>query len=125
MRFADDGTLRLSPSDPGNHLACSHLTQLELRVQRGELERPFLEDPYGEVIRDKGNAHERAYLDRLVAEGKTVARMPVYEDEGFDSAEARRLTEEAIRAAARRYPSGLRHGWHLARVADLLEKGGG
>ncbi len=97
MRLAADGTLRLSPSDLGNHLACPHLTQLELRVQRGELVRPFLEDPYGQVIRDKGNAHEDAYHDRLVAEGKTVARMPVYEDVGFDSAEARRLTEEAIR----------------------------
>jgi len=98
MRLASDGRLRLSPTDLGNHLACPHLTQLELRVQRGELERPFLEDPYGKVIREKGNAHERAYLDRLLAEGKSIVRMPVYEDEGFDSAEARRLTEEAIRA---------------------------
>ena len=97
MRLVD-GRLRLSPSDLGNHLACSHLTQLELRVVRGALERPFLEDPYGDVIRRKGNEHERAYLVRLGAAGKRIARMPVYEDAGFDAAEARRLSEEAVRA---------------------------
>jgi uncharacterized protein len=99
MRLVSDGTLRLSPSDLGNHLACPHLTQLELRVQRGELKRPVLDDPYGMLIRDKGNLHERAYLDRLEAEGRTVARMPQYEDErDFDPAEAQQRTEEAIRA---------------------------
>ena len=73
MRLADDGTLRLSPSDLANHLACPHLTQLELRVVRGE-------------------------LARLEAEGRRVARMLTYEDEGFDAEEARRATEDAIRA---------------------------
>ena len=100
MRLSSDGTLRLSPSDLANHLACEHLTQLELRVMRGEIERPFLEDPYGGVIRRKGTEHERAYLARLEAEGRRIARMPVYEDEGFDSAEARRLTAESIRVQA-------------------------
>ena len=32
MRVAIDGTLRLSPTDLANHLACPHLTNLELRV---------------------------------------------------------------------------------------------
>src|SRR3990170_3060584 len=41
MRLADDGTLLLSPSDLSGHLACPHLTTLNLRVQRGELERPL------------------------------------------------------------------------------------
>ena len=64
MRLVD-GTLRLSPTDLGNHLACAHLTQLELRVQRGELERPHVDDAYGRIIMDKGNEHEAAYLARL------------------------------------------------------------
>src|ERR687896_96908 len=66
MRLAPDGTLRLSPSDLANHLACAHLTQLELRVQRGELVRPLVVDPYGQIIMRKGNEHEAAYLARLV-----------------------------------------------------------
>src|SRR5262245_45333654 len=98
MRLGSDSTLRLSPTDLANHLACPHLTQLELRVVRGEFERPFLEDPYGEVVRRRGNWPDRAYLARLEAAGKRIARMPVYEDGSFDSDEARQLTEEAIRA---------------------------
>ncbi|MGH3077644.1 MAG: TM0106 family RecB-like putative nuclease [Gaiellaceae bacterium] len=98
MRLDSDGRLRLSPTDLGNHLACAHLTQLELRVQRGELARPHFDDPYGRIIMDKGNEHERAYLAGLEADGTRVARMLTYEDEGFDAEEARRDTEDAIRA---------------------------
>ncbi len=98
MRLDDDGTLRLSPTDLGNHLACAHLTQLELRVQRGELARPHVKDAYGAIIMAKGNEHEKAYLERLEASGVRVARMLTYDDEGFDAEQARRDTEDAIRA---------------------------
>jgi predicted RecB family nuclease len=98
MRLADDGTLLLSPSDLSAHLACPHLTNLELRVARGELERPRVDDTHGELLRRKGDEHEAAYLARLVAEGRSIVRIPTYDDAGFDADEARRLTEEAIRA---------------------------
>jgi len=42
MGLAADGTLLLSPSDLSAHLACPHLSQLELQVQRGELERAYV-----------------------------------------------------------------------------------
>ena len=123
MRLSSDQSLRLSPTDLANHLACPHLTQLELRVLRGELERPFLEDPYGAVIRRKGNEHEAAYLARLEEAGKRVARMPTYDDEGFDSTEARRLTEETIRIGEAEviYQAYLTDGtWR--GFADFLER---
>jgi predicted RecB family nuclease len=99
MRLATDGTLRLSPTDLANHLACQHLTQLALRVVRGDLERPQVVDPYGRIIMAKGNEHEAAHLARLEASGLAVARMLTYDDEGFDEEQARRETEDAIRAA--------------------------
>jgi predicted RecB family nuclease len=98
MRLADDSTLRLSPTDLANHLACAHLTQLGLRVMRGELERPVVVDPYGQIILRKGNEHEAAYLARIEGEGRRVARMLTYDDAGFVDEDARRATEEAIRA---------------------------
>src|SRR5919108_1438665 len=98
MRLASDGTLRLSPTDLANHLACPHLTQLELRVLRGELEKPHLQDPYGQILLKKGNEHEAAYLARIEGNGHTVVRMLTFDDEGFDEEEARRATEDAIRA---------------------------
>jgi predicted RecB family nuclease len=98
MRLGSDGTLRLSPTDLANHLACAHLTQLELRVLRGEFERPMIVDPYGQIILRKGNEHEAAYLARVGRDGRRVARMLTYDDEGFVEEDARRATEEAIRA---------------------------
>jgi uncharacterized protein len=98
MHLAEDGTLLFSPSDLSAHLACPHLTNLNLQVQRGELERPHVDDTHGDLIRRKGDEHEAAYLARLEAEGRSIVRIPTYDEEGFDAAEARRLTEEAIRA---------------------------
>jgi predicted RecB family nuclease len=98
MRFADDGALRLSPTDLANHLACPHLTQLALRVVRGELARPHVDDPYGRIIMAKGNEHEAAHLARLEASGLAVARMLTLDDDGFAEEQARRATEDAIRA---------------------------
>ena len=97
MRLADDGTIGLSPSDLSAHLACPHLTTLSVRVVRGELERPHLDSPHRDLIFRKGEEHEAAYLARLEAEGRSVVRIPTYDDETFDPDEARRLTEEAIR----------------------------
>src|SRR5262245_9521133 len=99
MRLADDGTITLSPSDLSAHLACPHLTNLSLRVARGGLEQPHLDSPHRDLIFRKGDEHEAAYLARLVAEGRSIVRIPTYDDEDFDPALARRLTEEAIRSA--------------------------
>jgi len=100
MRLSPDGSLRLSPSDLSSHLACAHLTTLSLRAARGEIVKPKLDSPHRDLIFAKGNAHEAAYLARLEAEGRSIAHIPTYDDEGFDAAEAQRLTEEAIREGA-------------------------
>ena len=123
MRLADDGTLLLSPSDLSGHLACPHLTTMNLKVQRKEIERPRVDDTHGDLLRSKGDEHEAAYLARLIGEGKTIVRIPTYDDEGFDPDEARRLTEEAIRAGEADviYQPYLSDGtWR--GFADFLEK---
>ena len=60
MRLAADGSLRLSPSDLANYLACPQLTQLEVAAERGELERPQRENPHADLIRRKGGEREAA-----------------------------------------------------------------
>ncbi|MBW3549068.1 MAG: TM0106 family RecB-like putative nuclease, partial [Actinobacteria bacterium] len=70
-----DGSLVLSPSDLVDFLACGHLTRLERRVAAGELVRPEPDDPQGEVLRRRGDEHERAELARLVAEGRSVVHV--------------------------------------------------
>ncbi len=95
MQFRD-GHLTLSPSDLSGHLACAHLTTLQLAVVRGELEKPYISDPHRDLLFRKGSEHEAAYLERLEAAGKSVVRIPTYDDVEFDARESRRLTEEAV-----------------------------
>lgn len=98
MRISPDDTLQVSPSDLSAHLACPHLTTLSLAAERGEIARPHPDSPHRDLIFAKGNEHEAAYLGRLEAEGRSIARIPTYGDEEFDAGEAKRLTEEAIRS---------------------------
>jgi predicted RecB family nuclease len=57
--------VRLSATDLSNHLACHHLTTLDLKVARGERKRPEWVDPNTAVIRERGLRHETAYLQHL------------------------------------------------------------
>src|SRR5437763_3544680 len=69
---AIDGRVVLSPSDLSAHLACPHLTRLELAAARGEIGRPAREDPELDVLVRRGEEHERRHLDLLRAEGRVV-----------------------------------------------------
>ena len=61
-----DGTLVLAATDLTNYLACAHLTQQRLAVIRGERSRPRpADDPYAELIRERGERHEEEQLARL------------------------------------------------------------
>lgn len=128
MRLQTDGALTLSPSDVTGYLACPHLTTLDLRAARGEIEKPKLHSPHRDLIFRKGNQHEADYLALLVARGLSIASIPTYDDPGFDADESRRLTEEAIRAGEADvvYQPYLAEGrWR--GFADFLERqpGGG
>ena len=72
MRQTTAGLLR-APTDLSNFLSCRHLSALDLRAARGEIERPVRRDVFIEDLRARGLAHERAYLERLRAQGLTVA----------------------------------------------------
>ena len=54
--------LFFSPSDLTGYLACPHLTQLERRVALGTATKPATESPEAELVKRKGEEHERAYL---------------------------------------------------------------
>src|SRR5258705_4000667 len=67
--------IRLSASDLSNHLACRHLTTLELQVARGARTAPDWAAPDLKVIQELGLRHERAYLAHLAAQGLTVENL--------------------------------------------------
>src|SRR5256884_3767553 len=92
------GHIALSPSDLNDYIECPHLTTLALEVARGERARPFLADDHAELLRRKGELHERAYLERLRADGRQVVGLALGGPWAFEA--AARQTAEAMRAGA-------------------------
>ena len=70
-----DGQLRLSASDVANFLACRHLTRLDLLRARGELRPPHEFDVGFQDLVQRGEAHEKAVLERFRARGLTVVEI--------------------------------------------------
>ena len=63
------GTIRLTVADLVRHLACQHLTELNLREAQGELDVPdSLSSPL-DHLHDHALEHEHAYLEHLEASG--------------------------------------------------------
>ncbi len=76
MQKAPDGTLILSATDLVGYLACDHLATLELGRVAGRWERPIRkDDPTIELIQEKGDLHEAAYLETLRGEGLRVVEI--------------------------------------------------
>jgi len=69
MLALDDGRLALAATDLTSHLACVHLTQQRIAIARGERTRPRpVDDPHAELVRPRGEVHEREQLERLSIE---------------------------------------------------------
>ncbi len=116
--WQDAGRLHLSPSDVTAFLACEHLTTLSLAHARGELGRPDVENEQAQLIFRKGLEHERAYLEHLRIDGKTVLEIP---DPRGDYDGAARATADAIRAGeADVIYQGVFAHEHWRGVADFL-----
>ncbi len=96
---AENSVLSFSPSDVTAYLECEHLTQLGLKAALGEIAKPHVEDAQAELIRRKGEEHERAYLEQLLADGRDVVTIEIVGDDGeWDWERAAHETEEAMRA---------------------------
>jgi hypothetical protein len=95
------GSIRLSATDLSNHLACRHVTTLDLRVARGEKRAPDWAAPHLIVIRELGKQHEAAYLDYLVQREKmAVVNLADMKDEALIIEETLRLMEQGAEIIA-------------------------
>jgi predicted RecB family nuclease len=121
MQLRDKGLL-LSASDLVAFLECEHLSTLDLRVARGiEAIEPTRTDSTDLVAR-KGDEHERAFLDSLIARRADVVVVPSVIDGDVSEREALERTQAAMRAGAEViYQAALAHGdWR--GFADFLER---
>src|SRR5678809_502697 len=65
-----------SATDLLNFMGCDHATALDMQVMADGLARPTGEDDaYLEILKEKGNEHERTYLEKLRAEGKSIVEI--------------------------------------------------
>ena len=111
--------LRLAATDVGNHLACRHLTQLNLQVAQGQRSAPDWAAPDLKVIQELGRRHEAAYLGHLEKETKLkVAKLPEHGDEDELVGETLRLMEEGAEVIAQ---GALRDGQWFGRPDVLLK----
>src|SRR6202790_93391 len=93
--------IRLSATDLSNHLACRHVTTLDLLVARGEKRVPEWAAPDLVVIRERGARHEAAYLAYLAEHKKlAVVNLAEVRDEKKVLQETRRLMEEGAEVIA-------------------------
>lgn len=64
--------MELNATDLVGHLNCRHLTSLDLAVAMGTLGKPTGWDPSMQVLWERGAAHEKEYIDHLIALGHDV-----------------------------------------------------
>jgi predicted RecB family nuclease len=110
QRHADD--IIVSATDLVGFLECGHLTTLELGRVDGRWDRPHQRtDPEVVLLQERGDAHERAYLERLRAEGRTVH---VGTKDGL-------TTPERLRAAEADTIDAMRRGVDVIYQATLFD----
>ncbi|RQP16389.1 MAG: TM0106 family RecB-like putative nuclease [Parapedobacter sp.] len=117
MNLTND-TLELSASDLSNHIACNHLSFLNLSMAKREIAAPEYRDPMLALLQERGQEFEDAYLNSLREQGKQV---DIVSSEGGDET-AFEHTVAAMRAGKDViYQGTLRSGRWLGR-ADFLER---
>lgn len=62
-------TFELSATDLVAYLNCHHLTRLDRAVAEDSLSKPKVWDPFLEILRERGAAHEEAYIKHLSQAG--------------------------------------------------------
>ena len=97
---AISGSIRLSASDLSNHLACHHLTSLDLAVSLGARPAPAWRSPDAKVLQERGMAHEDAYLAYLEAQRVSILNLRDIDDSERAVAETRKAMEMGVEAIA-------------------------
>lgn len=96
MRTGEGDEVHLSASDLVGHLNCHYLTALDLAVARGAMAKPSLWDPVLEILVERGEQHEQAYIEHLKSQGHAAC---VIDGVGIDDAAVNK-TLTAMKAGA-------------------------
>jgi predicted RecB family nuclease len=125
-----EGQLVLSPTDLTKHLACPHITTLDLAGLDGSADPRAAHDNAAHngatstddalnLVFSKGMDHERAYLQTLRQAGRVVTEIPTRYDVA-GRVEAEQQTLVAMRAGADVIYQGAFYDGHWGGQADFL-----
>lgn len=76
----------LTATDLANHLSCCHLTALDLRLARGEIVEPSWSAPHLSVLRERGQEHEKKFLESLRTKGLAIVDLSEHTNENTNEA---------------------------------------
>jgi predicted RecB family nuclease len=110
--------VELSASDLVGYLNCHYLTDLDLAVVNGQIGKPKHWDPFLELLRERGSIHEKAFIDRLKADGCQVFEV---QGVGVDQAMVDQ-TIAAMRAGEQVIFQGAFRGDGLRGRTDILRR---
>src|SRR6478672_1543256 len=91
------GAIIFSAGDLVGHLNCRYLTELDLKVAKGELEKPTIWDPALAAIAERGAVHERAFTHNIKNDGTSVTEIGGI---GIDAASVAATTQAMSRGDA-------------------------
>lgn len=77
----DPSQVLLSASDLAKHLACEHVTTLDIGAARGLIEPPTFRDPMLDRLIELGLTHEAEYVEHLRASGLRVTKLDAAADD--------------------------------------------
>lgn len=110
--------LNLSSGDLVGHLNCRYLTELDLRVANGLLEKPKVWDPVLETLAERGEQHEKGFVEHLKGGGLSVT---VINGVGVDAAALAATIKAMERGDAVIVQGALQSGTWNGR-ADVLRR---
>jgi len=99
-------------------LHCAHLTQLNLQVLGGTLEKPDAWDPFLEVLRERGAQHEAGYVRHLESLGLEVVSV---QGVGVDDAKVSQTLQAMQAGAPIIFQGALRRDGWTGRL-DILRR---
>jgi predicted RecB family nuclease len=91
-----DGGIELSATDLVGYLNCHYLTDLNLAVANGVLQKPKHWDPTLDLLRERGAIHEDKFIDHLKSDGNEIVTI---QGNGLDNTAVTR-TADAMRSGA-------------------------
>jgi len=116
--YQDNGQIRLSAADLVGDLACRHLTQLNLDAAWGKLDAPFHASRLLKQLRERGLAHERAYIEHLQSSGSQIVEI---DGVGFDDI-SHAATVDAMRSGAEIIYQGVLGDGRWGGRPDILRR---